>query len=273
MASRPPTAAMVRARNLDERASSGVRPVSTLERQSGQPAWSGAHSRYCARHARWKSCLQHAVLKGSCGGFIELRGGVGEGSTTSMQIGHCSSSASSNNGIACRCRGVPQVSGEGRGGERHCAEERGVCGGGVPGASESCAAESSSCLCGVAGHETELHGRIRAGDGGDGRDGGDAGDSGATATLRVALYSVRGGEADRTLRRPERVGRGCASRRCLSGLQYMSCWPRARDERSLKSQSASRARRKKTSWQWHVGTSRGHSGATLRSLELARSPR
>ena len=63
----------------------------------------------------------------------------------------------------------------------------------------------------------ELHSRIPAGDAGD------AGDSGATATLRVTLYSVRGGEADRTLRRPERVGLGCACRRCLSGLEYSCC--------------------------------------------------
>eukprot|EP00964_Phaeocystis_antarctica_P005583 scaffold3051_cov65-Phaeocystis_antarctica.AAC.1 len=213
MASRPPTAAMVRARNLDERASSGVRPVSTFERQRGQPARSGAHSRYCARQARWKSCLQHDVLKGSCGGFIELRGGVGAESTSSMQMGHCSSSACScNNGGGCRCCGVRQVSGEGRGGERHCAEERGERGGGVPGASGSCAAAASPCRGGVAGHEMELDSRIPAGDAGGRIPAGDAGDS--TATLRVTLYSVRGGEADRedrgsrTLRRPEREDRG-----------------------------------------------------------------
>ena len=62
------------------------------ERAAGQ-VW--AHSRYCARQARWKSCLQHDVLKGSCGGFIELRGGVGAESTSSMQMGHCSLSARS----------------------------------------------------------------------------------------------------------------------------------------------------------------------------------
>ena len=72
----------------------------------------------------------------------------------------------------------------------------------------------------------ELHSRIPAGD---------AGDSGATATLRVTLYSVRGGEADRTLRRPARVGRGCACRRCLSGLEYSSMRYRAEREEFKKS--------------------------------------